>query len=165
MLLPNIKPKEQAAAQLKVFGGLDRRDKISDAAFTEMENMSADSAPALAPRRARREIAAVPGAENITAPQYTDGDLSSFTGVRENHFYYNGVQIQGTLSDGQKSIADFNGKICIFPDKVYYDYIPSQDSGEVSDSLTSMESTMTLSGAGFYSSKNDISGEYTAYIS
>ena len=165
MLLPNIKTKESAAAQLKIFGGLDRRDKISDTSFTEMENMSADSAPALAPRSARCEIAEVPGAESITAPQYTDGALSSFTGVRENHFYYNGVQIKGVLSDGQKSIADFNGKICIFPDKVYYDYIPSPDSGEVSDSLTSMESTMTLNGAGFYSSKNELSGEYTAYIS
>ena len=165
MLLPNIKTKEPAAVQLKIFGGLDRRDKISDASFTEMENMSADSAPALAPRPARCEIATVPGAENIIAPQYTDGALNSFTGVRDNHFYYNGVQIQGTLSEGKKSIADFNGKICIFPDKVYYDYIPSPDSGEVSDSLTSMESTMTLNGAVFYSSKNELSGEYTAYIS
>ena len=165
MLLPNIKNKGTDTAQLKIFGGLDRRDKISDSSFTEMENMSADSAPALAPRPARCEIATVPGAENITAPQYTDDALTSFTGVMNNYFYYNGVQIQGTLSDGQKSIADFNGKICIFPDKVYYNYIPSPDSGEVSDSLTSMESTMILSGATFYSLKNDISGEYTAYIS
>lgn len=165
MLLPNIKTKEADACNLKVFGGLDRRDKISDSSFTEMENMSADSAPALSPRKARSEIADAEGAQNITAPQYADGALTSFTGVRNNRFYYNGTEIKGTLNDGKKSIADFNGKICIFPDKVYYDYLPSPDSGEVSDSLTSMEKTMILSGAKFYSSKNDISGEYTAYIS
>lgn len=165
MILPRITKKENTTAVIKVFGGLDRRDKISDSSLSQMTNISAEAIPALSPRRARGHIADVSGATAIVAPEYTGGALTSFTGVRGNRFYYNGTCISGTLSDGKKSIADFNGKICIFPDKVYYDYIPSSKDGSVSSSLVSMEKTMNVTGAVFSSSKNDTTGDYSAYIS
>ena len=165
MILPRITKKESKTAVIKVFGGLDRRDKISDSSLSEMTNMSAEAIPALSPRRARSHIADVSGATAIVAPEYTGGALTSFTGVRGNKFYYNGTAVGGTLTDGEKSIADFNGKICIFPDKVYYDYVPSSDDGSVATSLVSMEKAIDVTGPVFYSSKNDTTGEYTAYIS
>ena len=165
MILPRITKKESKTAVIKVFGGLDRRDKISDSSLSEMTNMSAEAIPALSPRRARSHIADVSGATAIVAPEYTGGALTSFTGVRGNKFYYNGTAVGGTLTDGEKSIADFNGKICIFPDKVYYDYVPSPDDGSVAASLVSMEKAIDVTGPVFYSSKNDTTGEYTAYIS
>ena len=165
MLLPYFQAKENSRTQLKVFAGLDRRDKISDSSFTEMLNMSADSMPSIAPREARRLIASVEGATAICTPEYTGGELGSFTGVRGTRFYYNGTAIDGSLSEGKKSIADFNGKICIFPDKVYYDYLPSVETGEISNALVSMEKKMTVKGTAFYSSTNDITGAYTSYIS
>lgn len=165
MILSRITKKESKTAVIKVFGGLDRRDKISDSSLSEMTNMSAEAIPALSPRRARSHIADVSGATAIVAPEYTGGALTSFTGVRGNKFYYNGTAVGGTLTNGEKSIADFNGKICIFPDKVYYDYVPSPDDGSVAASLVSMEKAIDVTGPVFYSSKNDTTGEYTAYIS
>ena len=165
MLLPRFEAKENTRVQINVFSGLNRRDKISGSELTEMVNMSADAMPALAPREPRKFVADVAGATAICAPEYTGGELSAFTGVRGTTFYYDGKAISGSLTEGQKSIADFNGKICIFPDKVYYDYIPSPDTGEVKGELVSMEKTMTISGAKFYSSYSEVTGEYTSYIS
>ncbi len=166
MPLAKIKAEQNKRVQLKIFSGLDRRDKIADSSLTEMQNMSPEAIPSLTPRKERRHIAEVSGAVSICTPEYTGEELCAFTGVRENSFYYNGVKAEGgPLSDGTKSIADFNGKICIFPDKVYYDYLPDPDTGIVSNTLVSMEKTLSVKGAKFYSSYNEISGEYTAYIS
>lgn len=166
MPLTRIEANQNKRVMLKIFSGLDRRDKIADSSLTEMLNMSPEAIPSLTPRKARRHIADADGATAICTPEYTGGELTAFTGVRNNAFYYNGVKAEGELlSGGDKSIADFNGKICIFPDKVYYDYLPDPDTGVVSNKLVSMEKTLSVKGARFYSSYSDITGEYTAYIS
>ncbi len=165
MLLPYLKANENTRVQLKVFGGLDRRDKISNSSLSEMVNISPEAIPSLVPREARKLIAEASGATEICTPEYTGGELNSFTGVRGTKFYYKGVKAEGSLTEGRKSIADFNGKICIFPDKLYYDYLPSQETGEVCRELLPMEKTMSFAGAYFYSSYNDVTGLYEAYIS
>ncbi len=165
MILPKLDVKESNRVQIKVFGGLDRRDKISDMSLTDMTNMSSSAMPALTPREGRRKIADVPNASEICAPEYSDGDLNSFTGVIGTKFYYNGTQIGGTLTASEKSIADFNGKICIFPDKKFYDYIPDSKTGNIATELTSMEKSSKFNNASFYSSYDEVSGSYSAYIS
>ena len=165
MILPKLDAKENNRVQIKVFGGLDRRDKISDMSLTGMTNMSSSAMPALTPREGRRKIADVPNASEICAPEYSDGDLNSFTGVIGTKFYYKGTQISGTLSASEKSIADFNGKICIFPDKKYYDYIPDSKTGNVAAELKSMEKSAKFNNAEFHSSYDEVSGSYSAYIS
>ncbi len=165
MILPKLDVKESNRVQIKVFGGLDRRDKISDMSLTDMANMSSSAMPALTPREGRRKIADVPNASEICAPEYSDGDLNSFTGVIGTKFYYNGTQIGGTLTASEKSIADFNGKICIFPDKKFYDYIPDSKTGNIATELTSMEKSSKFNNASFYSSYDEVSGSYSAYIS
>lgn len=165
MSLARLETKKNTEVQLKIFTGLDRRDKIADSSFGDMLNMSPSAIPALAPREPREEVACVPGATELCAPEYVGGELDSFTGVRGTGFYYKGVKANGAaLSVGRKSIADFNGKICIFPDKVYYDYLPDPETGTVKNELISMEKTMKVSNAIFYSSYNEVTGEYTAYI-
>ncbi len=165
MSLARFETKKNTEVQLKIFTGLDRRDKIADSALGDMLNMSPEAIPALVPREARARVAAVPGATEICAPEYTGGELTSFTGVRGTSFYYKGTKAGGEpLSEGRKSIADFNGKICIFPDKVYYDYLPDPETGAVKGSLVSMEKDLKVTEAKFYSSYNDITGDYSAYI-
>lgn len=165
MALPYFQAKSNSRTQLKVFAGLDRRDKIADSSLTEMTNMSGDAIPSLMPREARKYIASAPGACSLCAPEYTGGELTAFTGVAGKYFYYKGTKIKGELTDGKKAVADFNGKICIFPDKVYYDYLPSPETGEISDSLTSMEKIMQVKNLNFYSSHNNTTDTYTSYIS
>ena len=53
---------------------------------------------------------------------------------------------------------DFNGNICIFPDKVYYRYLPDPDTGEIGNELKKMGRQITVTDAKFYSSHNEISG-------
>ncbi len=166
MSLPRFEARANQKVNLKVFAGLDRRDKIGDYSFTEMINMSPDAIPSLTTRKGRKKIASLSAATNICAPEFSGGELTDFTGVMNGDFYYKGVKAVGEkLSDGLKSIADFNGKICIFPDKVYYDYLPNPETGEAENRLISMEKIITLESATFYSSHDEASGDYTAYIS
>lgn len=164
MILPKLDVRENNKVLLKVFGGLDRRSKISDTSLTDMTNMSCDAAPALTVRDGRKKIADIENASEICPPEYSDGDLTSFTGVAGGRFFYNGTQISGSLTSGRKSIANFNGKICIFPDKKYYCYLPDPTTGSIDDSLKSMEKTVSITSAKFYSSYDEVTGAYSAYI-
>lgn len=147
------------------FFGCSQKDKIDDRQMSSMYNMSSDSIPAMSPRKPRQHICSLNGITAMCSPEYTPSDLTAFTGVADRYFYYNGVPVTNIrLSDTEKSIADFNGSICIFPDKVYYRYLPDPDTGAVNGQMQRMDKSISLSGARLYSSLNKISGEYTAYI-
>lgn len=163
MFLPPFKTKENKNVQFTYFGGLDLRDKADINSVSACYNLSADSYPAISPRASRQVIHTGENISAICAPEYNPQGLSAFTGVKNNTFYYQGEEI-GSLSDGEKAIADFNGKICIFPDKVYFSYLPDPDTGAINKALVSMEKTVKVSGATFYSSYNNLTGEYSAYI-
>lgn len=165
MFLPILDTKGSRTVQMLRFGGLDLRSKASASTLSQSENMSADAYPALTPRKPRKQVVAQTGITAAIAPEYTGEPITAFTGVRNRGFYYQDVRI-GTedLLDGEKSLVDFNGKICIFPDKLYYDYLPDPDTGKVSQSLNSMEKTLSLSGVTFYSSLDEMTGAYTAYL-
>ncbi len=147
------------------FFGYDERDKIDERQMSEMKNMSSDSIPAMSPRQPRQLVCRRSGITAMCSPEYTPFELTEFTGVAGGYFYYNGEKIGNKkLSDTEKSIADFGGNICIFPDKVYYRYLPDPDSGEIKHELYDMAKSVTVSGALFYSSYNSITGVYSAYI-
>ncbi len=165
MILPPFSAQENKSVQVLQFKGLDLREKAGNGFLVSSQNLSADAYPALVPRKPRQKVAEAEGISAICPPEYTGELLTAFTGVCQGRFYYQGEEIGGaTLLDGEKSIADFNGKLCIFPDKLYYDYLPDPDTGAVSKALSPMERTMELSGAQFYSSYDTITGAYTAYI-
>lgn len=166
MLLPSFGARENKKMQLVRFGGLDLRAKAPAGTLSQCENMSADAYPALTPRKPRRLVTAADGIAALAAPEYTELPLTAFTGVRNRHFYYQGTRVSDAeLLPGEKSIADFNGKLCILPDKLYYDYRPDPDTGETAAGLQSMEKALTLSGVTFYASHSTLTGAYTAYLS
>lgn len=166
MYLPPINTPKEGVVLTKSFYGLDEGTKIDDRSFSAMKNMSSDALPAAVPRKPRRKIAEIANITALCLPAYTAGGLTSFTGIAGNAFYYNGKKITGEpLTAGKKSIADFGGKICIFPDKLYYDYLPDPDTGEVAETLQKLEKTCVVTGAVFRTTKNDISGAYSASIS
>lgn len=166
MLLPILQAKENPVSQIVSFAGLDLRPKAKQGTLLETENLCADAYPALTTRQPREKVVSMTGITAFCAPEETGEPLTAFTGVKDRRFYYQGTQIGDELLEaGEKSIADFNGKICIFPDKVYYDYLPDPDTGTVSQTLCSMEQTQTLTGVNFYSAYNETTGAYTAYLS
>lgn len=147
------------------FFGYDERDKIDESQMAKMRNMSSDALPAMSPRKPRLHVCSQSGITAMCTPEYTPFDLTEFTGVAGGYFYYNGTKITNKqLSNTEKSIADFGGNICIFPDKVFYRYLPNPDTGEVEPILQDMNKSVSVSGAVFHSSLNKITGEYTAYI-
>ncbi len=163
-------PAAQKSQNKKVdilgFFGYDQRDKIDEERLSESVNMSSDSFPCLAPRKPRRHIASLRNIAAVTLPEFDTGELDSFTGVANGRFYYKGEPIEGgELSKGEKSIADFGGNICIFPDRMYYRYLPDPKSGEIKSELLPMGKSTTVAGASFYSYHDEISGKYTAKIS
>lgn len=164
MNLPFVKMKNNKELLTLQWLGLDERDKIDEKQLAAMENMSSDCFPCLSPRKPRSNIAigGITGITNICLPKYDNNNLSAFTGIADNKFYYNGVS-KGILDNvtEQRTIVDFYGRICIFPDKKYYSYLP--DSSEKLENMevsvggqnTSME---------FESTVNDYEGEYKASI-
>ena len=163
MFLPPVNARENKNLQFTYFGGLDLRAKADANTLLSCHNLSANSYPAISPRASRNLIYSGKNITKICAPEYNADGLSSFTGVENNQFFYQGKKI-GDLTDGEKSIADFNGRICIFPDKLYYSYLPDSETGEISQNLVSMENTLSLSGVKFYSSYDTLTGSYSAYI-
>lgn len=164
MDLPFVKMKNNKELLTLQWLGLDERDKIDEKQLAAMVNMSSDKFPCLSPRKPRSNIAidGITGITNICLPKYDNNNLSAFTGIADNKFYYNGVS-KGILDNvtEQRTIVDFYGRICIFPDKKYYSYLP--DSSEKLENMevsvggqnTSME---------FESTVNDYEGEYKASI-
>ena len=165
MFLPQINEYGTKNFAVQSFGGLDTRPKAAFASMKQMLNLSSDAYPAVIPSENRRQAVVMTGISAIAAPEYTDTKIDSFTGVKDKDFYYCGTKISGSLKTaGQKSIADFNGKLCIFPDKMYYNYLPDSETGVISNKLESMEKTISAAGISFYSSYNSITGYYTAYL-
>lgn len=166
MYMPMAAQKsENKKVDILSFFGYDQRNKIDDRQLSRMTNMSSDAAPCLAPRKPRRHIAALNDITAVTLPEYDPGDLDSFTGVAGGRFWYKGGRIDNIeLTPGEKSIVDFGGCICIFPDKVYYRYLPNPETGEIENELKSMSRSLTEGGLGFYSMYDDIDGRYTAKV-
>ena len=166
MFLPPFGTNENNSLVTVRFAGLDLRDKPQPSSLSQSENLSADAYPALSPRKPRQKVIRDTGILAAAAAAYTGGTLSAFTGVKEDGFYFEGTRIHHeSLSPGEKSIVDFNGKLCIFPDKLYYNYLPDPETGAISTTLESMEKTLALSGVTFYSSHDSITGAYVAYVS
>lgn len=166
MFLPEIKVRNKTTMQYTSFLGLDERSKINDASFNDMLNMSSDEYPCLCPREARTVIAdGFTKIQGAICPKYEDSEITAFTGVADNYFYYNGEKISNIrLLDGEKEIVDFYGRLCIFPDKVYYSYLPNSETGNIGTELLKMEKQMTISGAVFYSYIDKFGENYSAYI-
>ena len=125
-------------AYLNAFGGLNRTGQIQDHEFLEMGCLSSGEFPFLSPSRERRQVCAVDGGiEAVIAPKLEVGtQLTAFTGVAGDKFYYNGVQkLTLTAQDGRRELVDFNGIILIFPDKKYYSYVDGS-SGSIVDEMT-----------------------------
>lgn len=166
MYLPELNTKSGESPRISSFKGFSEREIVSGNQFSKMLNMSSRRAPAASPRLPREEIGGASGMSLLLVPEHEDAPIYSFTGIADGSFYYMGEKIDGPeLSDEKKSMADFNGCICIFPDKLYYRYLKDPETGETDKSLKHMDSALTVSSVRFYSALSDITGEYTAYIS
>ncbi len=166
MFLPMIQANQNKRLRKTVFAGLDTRPNAPWQTLSEMHNMSPDGYPALQNRKLHKSVDTGGIIAALAVPEYDATAEYRFTGVKSGCFYYRGTAINNiTLSPGEKSVADFNGKICIFPDKVFYEYLPNAETGQVVQALQSMEKSLSLRGVHFSGSRNELTGECTATLS
>lgn len=128
-------------AVISSFGGINRRARIADGEFADMQNMSADAYPLLAPRKARtvaqRQLIETK-TETVSDEDNTEqtvettvyknlngilGDVG-FCAVWGTDFYYLGEKVEGlSLIDGEKRLAVFGARILVYPDQKYYNAV------------------------------------------
>ena len=98
---------------------LNEKQKFDNSELCNSLNITGEKAPYLAPRMSRELIA------TITKPNalYSTPDaLIVVDGTKLKTLDGAVLTERGTLTDGVKSLADFNGKTIIFPDRKYYNY-------------------------------------------
>lgn len=150
-------------AVISSFGGINRRARIADGEFADMQNMSADAYPLLAPRAARtmaqrqltekktETVTDEDGVEQTvetTVHKSLNGILGDvgFCSVWGTDFYYLGKKIEGlSLIDGEKRLVAFGANILVYPDQKYYNAVTGE-SGAI-------ETVETVSGTETYGSR------------
>lgn len=114
-----IDGKDGVNATQSSFLGLNRTVNGGNGEFFEMENLSSDKYPCLSTSKGVREVISQVGIRAVIAPQYSDDEeVTSFTGVAGDQFYYNGAAAEfeegiDEIPEGDITLVDFNGKICI----------------------------------------------------
>ena len=97
------------------FKGYCVKPIIEDGQMRDMKNLSSDGYPNMTQRKMRRVV------ENkYSNPSNLASRKEKLVVVDGTNLYYGGVKV-GTVTAGEKQIASINSKICIFPDKKYYD--------------------------------------------
>ena len=98
------------------FKGYCVRPIIEDGQMRDMKNLSSDGYPNMTQRKMRRVVET-----KYANPSNIASRKDKLVVVDGKNFYYDGLKISGDLMVGEKQIASINSKICIFPDKKYYD--------------------------------------------
>lgn len=134
MRLPYAK-YTNSPAQIRTidFKGYNVRPVIADGEMRDMENLSSDGYPNLTQRKMRRVVS-----DKYTNPSSIASRKEKLVVVDGTNVYYDGVVV-GVVTAGEKQIASINSKICIFPDKKYYDTV-EQEFGFL-DASFAMETT------------------------
>lgn len=116
MKLPIARYNSRKAKDVTLrFLGYNNNPVINHGEIPSMFNMSSDNFPCASPRKPREKIHKLNEPYNLFAAKY----LAWIDGT---NFVYNNV-IKGTVTPGRKSLVEFNGRIIIFPDNKYYDFI------------------------------------------
>ena len=116
MRLPYAKYTENPAQVRTIdFKGYNVRPIIEDGQMRDMRNLSSDGYPNLTQRKMRRLVT-----DRYSNPSTIASRKEKLVVVDGTSVYYDGIAV-GTVSAGEKQIASINSKVCIFPDKKYYD--------------------------------------------
>ncbi len=131
MQLPKVPvTKGRTERDIIVFGGLDWRQEPDEGTLADSRGLSAGRYPALGQRGGRGvygtylDPTAIFAREKLCVVDGTD-------------FLYDGEKV-GTVIPGAKEMSVVNTKLCIFPDKRYFD-LESREFGELEASLTALE--------------------------
>ena len=127
MFYPKLAAGRQQTLTTEAFGGYDHNLELADGEFYDMENLSADAYPLLAPRPRRGTAQAIEGVQGILAKD-------ALCWVQNNTLYINGASMEAympsvSISAGEKQLISMGAYLCIFPDGIYFNTEKYSDNG------------------------------------
>ena len=107
---PKLTEQRQQTLTTEAFLGYDHNLKLSDGEFCDMENLTSDSYPLLAPRARRGTVQALSGVQAICA-------RDALCWVQNQVLYINGASMEGLHAVGEhqggRKAARFHGRIFV----------------------------------------------------
>lgn len=127
MFYPKLAAGRQQTLTTEAFGGYDHNLELADGEFYDMENLSADEYPLLAPRPRRGTAQAIEGVQGILAKD-------ALCWVQDQVLYINGASMEAympsvSISAGEKQLISMGAYLCIFPDGIYFNTEKYSDNG------------------------------------
>ena len=159
LFYPTLHRAEKDVSVTDTFLGLNRRARIEDGEFQDMQNLTSDDIPVLSTRKAR----GTPLYEGVTNPH------AIITRTATSQDTYQGVFLDGSAlwigseervdltpfgyaEDGEKQLISMGVYIIILPDMIYVNTVDRADSGRIQDGFRGAEdgisavvATMTMS--------------------
>lgn len=122
---PTIQEQPTTKKTTEFFRGYNHQLKIADGEFYDQLNMTSEFYPLLANRKKRGII------KDLVAPQALIAK-EKLAYVDAGTLFYDGEATPVTgLSSGEKQLVSMGAYICVFPDKVYYNTVDTNDYGSM----------------------------------
>lgn len=124
MRFPKLNVRPQSREFIQEFGGLDRRARISENCFAEMQNLTGDQYPALSPRKKRGII----GTDKKYNAILAAGEHLAY--VEGNTLHWGDVEME--LVEGEdvkRQLVMMGAYIVVFPDAMYLNTADTSDWG------------------------------------
>ena len=125
MRYPKLQEMESSRQMIDSFGGYNHNLRIGAGEFYDMENMTSDLTPILAPRKRRGVYASPANCRGILAKEqlcYVDGTA----------FVMGTERIELNLAEtGPKQLVSMGAYVLIFPDKKYVNTADISDHGSM----------------------------------
>ena len=125
MLLPRLSEHSASRSMVDAFRGYNHNPRIGDGEFYEMQNMTSDFCPVLAPRNKRGLYMTIPGIQGMISKEqlcYVDG--SAFVIGTETYDL-------GLTLTGDKQLVSMGAYVIILPDKKYINTMEPEDRGDI----------------------------------
>lgn len=138
MKLPRLNRIPVTREMVDVFGGYDHRPRIDTGAFYDMENLTSDQYPVLAPRPRRGIFAQPDDCQGLIAKD-------ALCWVDGTKFVINGYEVEMNLSvlpgDQPKKLVSIGAYVIILPDKKWINTADLTEHGNMEASYTSTGDT------------------------
>lgn len=140
LFYPTLYQTERASSVTDTFLGLNRRLRIGDGEFYDMQNLTSDEAPVLATRKKR----GIPLYEGATDPRHITtravGSIGNYQAVFiDGSTLWIGLVDKvdlspyGYVADGDKQLIAMGAYIIVLPDMIYVNTTDTSDAGRIED--------------------------------
>ena len=131
--------RPQTREVINTFYGLDKRRKIPDGYFRDMQNLSSDNYPLLSPRAPRGTI--VTDALGAVTGMVMTAQGLCYTANNYLYLGLSGTRYDMGLSVSPKQLVRMGAYVLIFPDKKYINTADPEDRGDMEAEYTTVDAT------------------------